>query len=263
MKKTLIALAVSVSAVVSGSAMAWTADGSGGTLAMGGTLTPPPRVSPWEVQVGTDVSNLDANFTAGNATVTIPVKTTIPVLGIRTKTNDPFIGHGATGGNRPVINYNGAVDIDNFNAGYTTLTLEVTDAAGQKIGSLTSRLGAAAGRAWAGNVGFSNPLYASNDGFAFWGGVGKTPASVAADPRTLAESLFPGVTDKFNIMGGSTRWLGPEQENFSVTTMRFSGFYGAGIGAGENITLTLDNAPAAGNGNIVWKASMPIVVTYK
>lgn len=263
MKKTLIALAVSVSAVVSGSAMAWTADGSGGTLAMGGTLTPPPRVTPWEVQVGTSVSNLDANFTAGNATVTIPVKTTIPVLGIRTKTDTPFRGHGSAGGNRPVINYNNAVAVDNFNAGYTTLTLEVTDTAGQRIGVLTSRFGAAAGRAWAGNSGVLSPMFASHDGFAFWGGVGETANSVAANPRTLAESLFPGVTDNFNLMNGRENWLNPEQENFYDPAKRFSGFYGAGIGAGENITLTLDNAPAAGNTSIVWKASMPIVVTYK
>lgn len=37
MKKTLIALAVAASAVVSGSAMAWTGGGNGGSLELGGT----------------------------------------------------------------------------------------------------------------------------------------------------------------------------------------------------------------------------------
>ena len=37
MKKTLIALAVATSAAVSGSAMAWTANGDGGSVSLSGT----------------------------------------------------------------------------------------------------------------------------------------------------------------------------------------------------------------------------------
>ncbi|HEI3186174.1 TPA: hypothetical protein SI321_005057, partial [Escherichia coli] len=55
MKKTLIALAVAASAAVSGSAMAWTANGTGGSVELGGTLNPVEKVTPWEVKVGDDV----------------------------------------------------------------------------------------------------------------------------------------------------------------------------------------------------------------
>ncbi|ENK8257946.1 hypothetical protein AB4C84_004676, partial [Escherichia coli] len=47
MKKTLIALAVAASAAVSGSAMAWTANGTGGSVDLGGTLTPVTKATPW------------------------------------------------------------------------------------------------------------------------------------------------------------------------------------------------------------------------
>ena len=60
MKKTLIALAVAASAAVSGSAMAWTANGTGGSVDMGGTLIPEGKVTPWEVKVGDAVKGLDA-----------------------------------------------------------------------------------------------------------------------------------------------------------------------------------------------------------
>ncbi|ECA7066470.1 fimbrial protein [Salmonella enterica subsp. enterica serovar Grumpensis] len=263
MKKTLIALAVATSAVVSGSAMAWTASGSGGNLDLGGTLTPPVKTTPWEVQVGsgTSVTGLDAEFTPGNTTVTIPLTSPIPVLGIRTKNNTPFNGAGHAGGLRPMINYNGKVDINGFNAGFTTLTLDVTDAANQKIGSLSGKFGAAAAASWKnGNyAGVKNSLFAENDGFAFWGGVGTAAGSVVADPEALAKLLFPGSTDNFNSLE-ATSW-GKNHENYFNQATRYSGFYGSGIDAGTPITITLDSAPT--NGNIVWKASLPVTVTYK
>lgn len=258
MKKTLIALAVAASAVVSGSAMAWTASGSGGSLELGGTLTPPKKITPWEVQVGsgTSVTGLDAEFKPGNTTVTIPVASVIPVLGIRTKTNEAFPGAGAAGGLRPVINYNNTVNVDGFNNGVTTLTLNVTDAANnQKIGSLTGKFSAAAGTSY---TRVKNSAYAENDGFAFFGGVGKTAASVVADPEALAKLLFPGSTDNFNALGAGA-W-GKNHENYFDKNTKYSGFYASGIKAGDNITITLDHAPT--NGNVVWKASLPVSVTY-
>ncbi|HCN8216144.1 TPA: hypothetical protein N6448_004795, partial [Escherichia coli] len=73
MKKTLIALAVAASAVVSGSAMAWTANGDGGSVDLGGTLTPTDVMTPWEVKVGAAVNDLNAAIRKGDTKVDIPV----------------------------------------------------------------------------------------------------------------------------------------------------------------------------------------------
>ncbi|EGJ4498914.1 hypothetical protein INB87_004741, partial [Escherichia coli] len=70
MKKTLIALAVAASAAVSGSAMAWTANGTGNSVELGGTLTPVEKVSPWEVKTGDAVTGLDAPIQKGQKIVT-------------------------------------------------------------------------------------------------------------------------------------------------------------------------------------------------
>lgn len=49
---------------------------------------------------------------------------------------------------------------------------------------------------------------------------------------------------------------------FDVTSSIYSGVYGSGIEAGKNITITLDS-PAQGNDSIVWKASLPVTVSYE
>ncbi|ENM7303529.1 hypothetical protein AB8N91_004958, partial [Escherichia coli] len=71
MKKTLIALAVATSAVVSGSAMAWTAGGNGGSVEIGGTLTPETVVLPWEVKTGSNIADLNAKIKKGQSEVDI------------------------------------------------------------------------------------------------------------------------------------------------------------------------------------------------
>ncbi|MWN89069.1 hypothetical protein GQN24_29560, partial [Escherichia coli] len=92
MKKTLIALAVAASAAVSGSAMAWTANGTGGSVDLGGTLTPVNVITPWEVKVGAAVNGLDASIRKGDTGADIPVKKAISVLGIRTIKSAVFTG---------------------------------------------------------------------------------------------------------------------------------------------------------------------------
>ena len=93
MKKTLIAMTVAASAVVSGSAMAgsWQASGSGGTFEMSGTLTP-EFVTPWEVYVGDAVTGLDTTVKFGDTSVDITTSKAIPILGIRTQTTTAFAG---------------------------------------------------------------------------------------------------------------------------------------------------------------------------
>lgn len=108
MKKTLIALAVAASAAVSGSAMAWTANGSGGSVNLGGALTPVEKLTPWEVKVGAAVNGLNGSIQKGATTVEIPANQNIPVLAIRN--NAVFNGQS---GIVPAINYGGAINTAN------------------------------------------------------------------------------------------------------------------------------------------------------
>lgn len=130
MKKTLIALAVAASAAVSGSAMAWTANGTGGSVDLGGTLTPIEKVTPWEAKVGDAVTGLDAQIHKGDTKVDIPVKTAISVLGIRTAQKAAFQGQA---GIAPQIDFKGAVAYEKFSGSVTDLTLSVTDNQGRLL----------------------------------------------------------------------------------------------------------------------------------
>ncbi len=255
MKKTLIALALAATAV-SGSAMAWTSDGTGGSMEFSGTLTP-EAVTPWEVLVGPAVSNLNANIESGTKIATIPVNTAIPVLGIRTALSQAF--QGATG-ITPQIDYQGAINTSQFTNGVTTLTLEVKDTSDAKIGVLTAPLSAAA--AVSANAGNQNAIYADTAGRAFFGGLSKTGAG-AAQSASAAKALMNSINADFLAnyvaQGGESSDL--VTSAFTVSSAKYSGAYGAGIVAGATAQLTLDNA-AAGDA-IAWKASLPITVSYQ
>lgn len=150
MKKTLIALAVAASAVVSGSAMAWTENGTGGAIDLWGILTPVEKVTPWEVKVGDAVSGLDAQIQKGQKEVSITVNKAIPVLGIRNADAHGFKGR--KGEIHPQIDYDGAINLNGFSNGVTTLTLNVTTADGNKLGTLSAPFSSAAVSSWGGVV---------------------------------------------------------------------------------------------------------------
>lgn len=92
MRRSLVALAVAAASVISGSAMAWTANGTGGSVDLSGTLIPQGLVTPWEVKTGTAVTGLDADIEKGQRIVDVAVDNAIPVLGIRTVSQAPFQG---------------------------------------------------------------------------------------------------------------------------------------------------------------------------
>lgn len=123
MKKTLIALAVAASAAVSGSAMAWTANGTGGSVDLGGTLTPVEKVTPWEVKMGSEIKGLDASIGRGQKVVEVKMPKNALIMGIRTQTRDVFPGWASD--ITPFIDFNGAVNLDSFSNGVATLTLDV------------------------------------------------------------------------------------------------------------------------------------------
>ncbi|WP_242461371.1 F4 family fimbrial subunit, partial [Escherichia sp. 14.0985] len=266
MKKTLIALAVAASAAVSGSAMAagWEQNGSGGSVDLGGTLTPADVVTPWEVKVGNAVTGLDALVQKGQTEVRIETKTAIPVLGIRNASASGFTGKT---GIAPQINFNGAVDVANFSASVTTVKTDVQDASGNKIGSLTAPFSAGAvlsaypneNQPW---TALDRNMVSSVAGGSFYGGLPKSTSKVLSGDNvlTLLTSLDSEYTAKFVKAG---KW-DPivDNEKFADPAVQFYATYGSGIEAGKQIKITLDT-PVANNDAIVWKASLPVQVTYQ
>ncbi|WP_105493873.1 hypothetical protein [Escherichia coli] len=257
MKKTLIALAVAASAAVSGSAMAWTANGTGGSVDLGGTLTPVEKVTPWEVKVGAAVNGLNGSIQKGATTVEIPVGKHIPILAIRN--SEVFNGQP---GIIPVINYGGAIDTANFTDNTTALTLNVNGDAG-KIGVLTAPLYASAieKAAWGGKVEAKYLAASRATGAAFTGGV---PASVdgvtISGAYEVMAQLFPDIWENENP-AAATSWDKWDNEIFGDPTVKYSASYASGIRDFAKITIKLD-APAA-NDSINWTAQLPVTVSYQ
>lgn len=258
MKKTLVAMAL-VAATVSGSAMAWTPNGIGGTLELGGTLTPPPAPTPWEVLTGAAVSNLDASIKVGDKTVDIPVTTPITVLGIRTVTNKAFPGQL---GINPQVDFKGAIDTAQFTNGVTTLTLDIKDAASAKIGQMTAPLSVAGVSTELAPRNGQLSVYAERAGSAYWGGVSTLEAG-AVNTGTAAKALMDSINPEFTANYDSRGLVdkGVSNINFNNGNTSFTSAYGSGIVAGQAIKLTLD-APATDD-VINWKASLPITVSYQ
>ncbi len=267
MKKTLIALAVATSAVVSGSAMAWTAGGNGGSVEIGGTLTP-ETVLPWEVKIGSKVADLNAKIKKGQSEVDIVASKAIPVLGIRVADVKGFVG-GV--GLSPQINYAGAIALDGFNREVTTLSLEVQNAEGNKIGSLTAPFFAAAMRSYyepgtEDETGVPNygqrGLVARQAGDAFYGGLNtgyitETPAGAYV---TRVGALDPEFVAKYTS-AGDRHSTSNSVDSFTLSNVVYNAFYGSGIEKDQTIKITLDS-PAESDA-ITWKASLPVVVSYQ
>ncbi|EFF06114.1 hypothetical protein [Escherichia coli] len=258
MKKTLIALAVAASAVVSGSAMAWTANGTGNSVELGGTLTPVAKVTPWEVKTGDAVTNLDAQIQKGQTSVTVGVSKAIPVLGIRTTAvHKTFMGQE---GISPQISYGNAIDLNQGKQSVFPLTLSVTDDGGNEIGTLTANMFSAGivSRLNSGDM-FSTFAYENNGNYAFKGGINESVVSFS-DALSRLNALDSTLAANFEEQGARdvSRWRSP---NFTNSSESYSAFYGSGIESGGNINITLNEA-ASGSGAIVWKATLPVTVTY-
>ncbi|MEB7099329.1 hypothetical protein NEM56_22030 [Escherichia coli] len=258
MKKTMIALAVAASAVVSGSAMAsgWEQNGSGTSVEIGGTLTPVAKETPWEVKTGDAVTNLDAQVQKGQTSITVNVNKAIPVLGIRNNSHDGFQGKS---GIDPQISYGGKVDIDSMENGAANLALDVTSA-GQKIGTLSAKMQVASQAT--NGVDSNVMLFAPTAGDGFFGGVAKNKDGAwgSIDAYSWATTVFPGIADTWSD-GGISFSGGIGVFNFDVDSVIYHAYYASGIDRGETITITLDKG-VAGDTQIQWNASLPVSVTY-
>ncbi|EKC8929563.1 hypothetical protein OQE91_003737 [Escherichia coli] len=258
MKKTLIAMIVTTFAAVSGSAMAWTANGSGGNVDLGGTLTPVEKATPWEVKVGTAMTGLDAQIQKGQTNVDIPVKEAIQVLGIRTQSARPF--HGLAG-IAPQIDFNGHVDIDGFKAGLTTVRLDINDDTGSKIGTMESKILAAGVTSYRNAMdAYNNYLIAPDSGDAFYGGIYKSDQYTDGLSERILNVFGSELNANYDNQNSAQR--SASKENYIDENATFSAYYGSGIESGQLIAITLDQ-PASGDAPIAWKASLPVTVFYQ
>ncbi|HDC2222986.1 TPA: fimbrial protein [Salmonella enterica] len=255
MKKTLIALAVAASAVVSGSAMAWTANGTGGNVELGGTLTPQEKVTPWEVQIGAATTNLDGQIQKGTTSVKISSANSIPLLGIRTVNKAAFAG---APGLAPNISYGNAIDVGAFADSVAPLTLEVKNAKDVKIGTLKTNVFAQARTSIKGDS-FNGKFWTYSDAPSrgFWGGVPKSADGVALVDHT---DYMPDAAANYDAQGVIDTQT-PDYSTFSNPNSTYSSYYLSVIAPQQAINITLD-APAASDA-IVWKASLPVTVSYQ
>lgn len=260
MKKTLIALAVAASAAVSGSAMAWAPNGTGGSVDLGGTLTPVEKVTPWEVKMGSEITGLDASIGRGQKVVEVKMPKNALIMGIRTQTKDTFPGWASD--ITPSIDFNGAVNLDSFSKGVATLTLDVKQG-GDKIGTMQASFESGAEASFRGEGDDANKytLFAPRMGNAFFGGLSKTAEGASQYGYYLVKKYDAEVVANYNdqnISGDAIK----EEISFNDGVKSYSGFYGAGIPADSSIVITLDQA-ASSDAPIQWKASLPVTVSYQ
>ncbi|EAY0104914.1 hypothetical protein BW450_23225 [Salmonella enterica] len=265
MKKKLIAIALGA-ATVSSSAMAWEANGLGGEVNFSGvvTINSISTKNPWEVFVGGKASGLDANVATGATVVKIPLSSSIPVLGIRTKDKSAFPG---AAGITPQINYGGKVNLSSFNNGLTTLTIDVNDSSNSKIGTMTAPFYAAAEvstRNSGDSTWMRGLVLPKKTGDAFFGGLATNDSGIpthAGVAESTLDSIDPAFSANWVDQGlGITdnRWT----NTFSRSNETFNAFYGSGIQPGEMIVLNLDSAFNSST-VVQWKAQLPIVVSYQ
>ncbi|EBS5347795.1 hypothetical protein EUQ05_20370 [Salmonella enterica subsp. enterica serovar Saintpaul] len=261
MRKTLIALAVVSGAFISGNVMAsdWTPNGTGGSVELGGTLTPVDKTTPWSVKVGGGVSDLNAQIVKDQNVVSIPVVKPILFLGIA-PTDGSFWGRK---GITPQIDYNGAIDLDKFSNGVTKIKLPVKDKEQNSIGYMEAGATAVGGRLWKENNSdaiFYQAMYADEPGYGFYGGVAKSADGLPEQDvnKALVEKLDPEITKS---MWHNNYWAGAAGRGLFETEHEYQGYYGSGLMDTE-IKITLDTPPK-GDDSFEWHASLPVVVSYQ
>ncbi|EBD0851648.1 hypothetical protein FHN97_20560 [Salmonella enterica] len=260
MKKTLIALALAATAV-SGSAMAWTPNGLGGTMEFGGTLTPKDVVNPWEVRVGPNMDALNGSLKPNEKVVNITLSKSVPLLGIRVAdASKEFAG---APGIAPQIDYKNAVNLDGFAAGETTLTLKVVKAsdATVELGTLSAKL-SAAGVVTTQPQNVKGSLRASVAGEGFFGGLPKTESAAPATENaawSLLNAISASYTAKYTG-GASLTDISVATSKFANPLTRYSAAYGAGLKPGSTVTINLTSPATA---DMAWKANFPITVSYQ
>lgn len=144
------------------------------------------------------------------------------------------------------------------------LTIDVKDSKrGEKIGTLSTSLLVGAEYSYTGPSNGKYVMVASNSGNGFFGSLPKDRSGSLSNPYNRLAAISGEFVEKYNNQG--VPWAdkngGYGAWNFTNSSYQYSAYYGSGIEKGKNITITLDQA-MAGDAQIQWKASLPVVVTY-
>lgn len=249
-----------------GDSRAWVPGGTGGNVNMGGTITPSGPKNPWEVQVGDTIDGLDMTLPTSGTVVRYQLKQTLPVLGIRTTTglDETFSGETA-GGIAPQITFRGLLPSPR-EKGRLPLALDVTSATDSTryFGELRLQLLTGA------EVSQRNPdtgegrrysVFAGTAGEAFYGGLGRTPGEAVDDALIQVGDIFPVYRSRYNPQGLASTGLKQSVE-FRNAQLRYSGFYGAGLARGDEITLRMEEGFSPVQRE-AWKASLKVTVAYQ
>lgn len=257
MKKTLIALMI---ATVSGSAMA-----ESGTVTFSGTLEV-RKNTPWEVIIGKDRPDLNAEIEIGKGMVLLQHNGAIPILGIRTKTTSLF---DAAQSISPQIDFGGTLDLKENHKGMAKLSVPVkSQADGKKFATLVAPLTMGSMAVFY-NSEIGAPkkavLIASEVGDAFFGAL-STKDINSLDKETVYNritNLSAEFTNNFDFRLLSYGWYddGFLTSRFNNEEYKYQAFYGSGIESNQEVRLVLDE-PAKTSGHVSWVATLPITVSY-
>ncbi|ELH6315790.1 fimbrial protein [Escherichia coli] len=264
MKKTLIALAVVASAAMSGSAMAvaWEKGTINKAFELSGTLTTADVETPWEIKSGTAAANLDADIPKGQSAASIGVTSGIHVLSIRVADAESKSFQGKQG-IAPSVDYHGAVKVSEFSKGVAPLTLDVKNEQEEKIGTLTTSFSAAGEGSFfntSTNSGGKHQLLQTAPGQLFAGGLGTSSGAINTVAWRLALDLDEDVVSNYNDFGIKTA-LSARSMTPTDSSLQYSAFYVAGIEQGKTINISLNKAAEVGN--TIWRASLPVTVSYQ
>ncbi|HFK7294152.1 fimbrial protein [Escherichia marmotae] len=277
MKKTLIALAVAVSAV-SGAAHAWTTGDFNGSFDMNGTITADTYKDKWEWMVGDALSfeNTTKEMTDGSKLLTITQSEPAPILLGRTKEAfaAPMVGVGAI----PLIafsDYEGnAVALQSSgDNGKGFFELPMKDDSGNNLGSVKVNVTSAGvfshSEISTGYVGVGSVTSDDNTSIYYGGLVspaikaGKDASSAVAKFGNynhtqllgLIKAVIPDAGNKGQVSKGSAL-----SQNMVMTTGDvIASSYALGIDQGQTIEATFTNPVVS---TTQWSAPLNVAVTY-
>ncbi|HHV8620481.1 TPA: hypothetical protein ACUP13_004881, partial [Escherichia coli] len=162
----------------------------------------------------------------------------------------------------PQINYGGAVNLDGFKAGLTTVSMDVRDEQGNIIGGLEAPFFAGAETSQRnGSQDYKYFLYATEAGNAFFGGLAKNSAGATNDIYTKLKAISSEFVANYNTQGVEEYVDTYGRTTFGSTNVTYSAYYGSGIRSGDTIKITLNQG--AGDNDITWRSSLPIIVSYQ
>ncbi|MEC9695275.1 fimbrial protein [Escherichia marmotae] len=281
MKKTLIALAVAVSAV-SGAAHAWTTGDFNGSFDMSGTIIADTYNDKWEWMVGDALSfeNTTKEMTGGSKLLTITQSEPAPILLGRTKEAfaAPMVGVGAI----PLIefsDYEGkSVSLQSSEqAGQGYFDLPMKDAEGNKLGNVKVNVTSVGLLSYSelstGLVGVAS-LTSNNNANIYYGGL---VSSVINSGSNASEITLKFGNDHHTTLLGKLKEVNPEigkkgQVNkgtpLSADMVHINGMttgdvmassYSLGINQGQTIEATFINPVV---NTTQWSAPLNVAVTY-